>query len=136
MRIKVLLIFALAGFCSAGPANAGSRFVVLSASHGFSIPRIPHGAMLRGAMLHNHRHFFGGAEVTYDPVLGDGYSLGPDYSTGALPPPPPYPPEVYYPAYYAPQSHCVQPKIIYLTDEKPVANPPRIIYGSPPQQCP
>ena len=46
MRIKVLLIFVLAGFCSAGPATAGSRFVVLSAPHSFSVPRIAHGAML------------------------------------------------------------------------------------------
>jgi hypothetical protein len=130
MRIKVLLIFALAGFYSAGAANAGSRFVVLSASHGFSIPRIPH-----GAMFHNHRHFFGGAEVTYDPLLGADFSNEPDYSTGALPPPP-YPPEVYYPAYYAPQPHCVRPKIIYLSDERPAANLPRIIYGTAPLQCP
>ena len=86
-------------------------------------------------MLHNHRHFFGGAEVTYDPLLGAGYPIGPDNSTGAIPPPP-YPPAVYYPAYYAPQPHCVRPKIIYLTDEKPVANLPRIIYGTPPLQCP
>jgi hypothetical protein len=136
MRIKVFLMFVLAGFCSAGPANAGSRFVVLSAPHGFSVPRIPHHAMLHNAMLHNHRHFFGGGEVTYDPLLGAGYPIGPDdYSTGALPPPP-YPPEVYYPAYYAPQPHCVQPKIIYLTDVKPAANLPRVIYGTAPQQCP
>jgi hypothetical protein len=136
MRIKTLLIFVLAGFCLAGPANAGSRFVVLSARHSFSVPHIAHNAMLHnGAILRNHRRFFGGAEVTYDPLLGAGYPIGPDYSTGDLPSPP-YPPEVYYPAYYAPQPHCVQPKIIYLTDEKPVINPPRIIYGSPPQQCP
>jgi hypothetical protein len=129
MRIKVLLIFALAGFCSAGPSAAGSRFVVLSAPHSFSVPRIPH-----GAMLHNHRHFFGGGEVTYDPLLGAGYPIGPDDSTGAIPPPP-YPPAVFYPAYYAPQPHCVRPKIIYLTDVKPAANLPRIIYGTPPLQC-
>jgi hypothetical protein len=129
MRIKVLLVFVLGGFCSAGPANAGSGFVVLSAPHGFSIPHIAHRTLPNG-----HRHFFGGGEVTYDPLLGDTLPITPDDSTGALPPPP-YPPTVYYPAYYAPQAHCVQPKIIYLTDVKPAANLPRVIYGTAPQQC-
>jgi hypothetical protein len=132
MRIKVLLFFVLAGFCSAGPVAAASRFVVLSARHGFSIPRIAHGAVLRA-----HSHSYGGAGGAYDAWLGGdygGYPITPDDSTGALPPLP-YPPAVYYPAYYAPQPHCVRPKIIYLTDEKPVANPPRIIYGTPPLQC-
>jgi hypothetical protein len=71
MRIKTLLIFVLAGFCLAGPANAGSRFVVLSARHSFSVPHIAHNAMLHnGAILRNHRRFFGGAEVTYGSFAG------------------------------------------------------------------
>ncbi len=131
MRIKVLLFFVLAGFGWASPAAAASRFVVLSAAHGFSIPRIGHGAVLHG----RSHHFSGGVDGAYDAWLGAGYPIAmDDDSTGALPPLP-YPPAVYYPAYYAPQPHCVRPKIIYLTDEKPVANPPRIIYGTAPPQC-
>ncbi len=129
MRIKVLLFFVMAGFCSAGPAVAASRFVVLSAAHSFSIPRIGHGAVLHG----RSHHFLG--DGAYDTWLSGGFPIASDDdSTGSLPPPP-YPPAVYYPAYYAPQPHCVRPKIIYLTDEKPVANPPRIIYGTAPPQC-
>lgn len=130
MRIKTLLLFALAGFCSVGPAVAASRFVVLSAAHGFAIPHIARGAVLRG-----RPHFFGGAAATYDTLLSGTFPIAPDDSTGALPPLP-YPPAVFYPADYMPQPHCVQPKIIYITDVKPAANLPRVIYGTPPQQCP
>jgi hypothetical protein len=131
MRIKGLLLFVLAGLFSVGPAAAASHFFVLSAPHSFSIPRIAH-----GAVLHAHRHFAGaGFDGAYDTWLSGGYPISSDDSTGAIPPQP-YPPAVYYPAYYAPQPRCIRPKIIYLTDEKPVANPPRIVYGTPPPQCP
>jgi hypothetical protein len=130
MRIKSLLCFALAGFVSASPVAAASHFVVLSAAHhGFAVPHITRGAVLHAA----HRNFGVGVLGAYDPSAGP---LGPDDSTGALPPPPPYPPAVYYPAYYAPQTHCVRPKIIYLTDEKPTTAPVRIIYGTAPPSCP
>jgi len=131
MRVRILLV-GLVGFCLAGQASAGSRFVTFSAPHRFAAARMAHPR----AFGHVRGRFIGGA-AALDTLTTGTFESAPDEA--AMPPelPPPYPPPpYYYPAYYQPRPRCIRPLLIHVAAEKPAAHLPRIIYGTDPPNCP
>jgi hypothetical protein len=129
MRVGILL-FGLAGFCLAGQASAGSRFVTFSAPHRVAVAPMAHPR----AFDHGRGRFIGGAAL--DTLAGGTFDSGADEA--AMPPvlPPLYPSPYYYPAYYQPRPRCIRPLLIHVAAEKPATHLPRVIYGTNPPDCP